>query len=131
MPDNSTQQVDNSIDDTEVLAQARILWQKYLTLTDELLKFISKSDVDTFFELVNQRGQLTEKMKALPKNNYRETDECKAIIEKIKPMDMQIMYKARAWLNKSRRQNNTVKAYDLTGTVGAFGGRGTIFNRKY
>ena len=117
--------------DKEVLQQASILWNKYLTLTNELLKFISKNDVDTFLELVNQRDKLIEMMKALPKNNFRDTDECKAMIEKIKPLDMQIMYKARAWLNKSRRQNNTVRAYDLTGTAGAFAGRGTIFNRKY
>ena len=117
--------------DKEVLNQARVLWNKYLTLTHELLKFISKGDVDTFFELVNQRDKLIEMMKALPENRFRETDECKNMIEQIKPLDMQIMYKARAWLNKSRRQNNTVRAYDLTGTAGAFGGRGTIFNRKY
>ena len=115
----------------EVLKQASVLWNKYLTLTHELLKFITKGDVDTFFELVNQRDKLIEMMKALPENNFRDTDECKAMIEQIKPLDMQIMYKARAWLNKSRRQNNTVKAYDLTGTAGAFIGRGTIFNRKY
>ena len=117
--------------DEEVLNQASVLWNKYLTLTHELLKFINKGDVDTFFELVNQRDKLIEMMKALPGNRFRETDECKAMIEQIKPLDMQIMYKARAWLNKSRRQNNTVRAYDLTGTAGAFGGRGTIFNRKY
>ena len=117
--------------DEEVLKQASVLWNKYLTLTHELLKFISKDDVDTFFELVNQRDKLIEMMKALPENNFRDTDECKAMIEQIKPLDMQIMYKARAWLNKSRRQNNTVRAYDLTGTAGAFTGRGTIFNRKY
>ena len=117
--------------DEEVLNQASILWNKYLTLTHELLKFISKGDVDTFFELVNQRDKLIEMMKALPENRFRETDECKNMIEQIKPLDMQIMYKARAWLNKSRRQNNTVRAYDLTGTAGAFGSRGTIFNRKY
>ncbi|MBR1729857.1 MAG: flagellar protein FliT [Selenomonadaceae bacterium] len=122
---------DTTLSDEEIFNQAKILWQKYLNLTNELLKFISNDEVETFFELVDQRGQLIELMKELPKNNYRETDECKAIIEQIKPLDMQIMYKARAWLNKSRRQNNTVKAYDLTGTAGAFGGRGTIFNRKY
>ena len=120
-----------STDKKEALEQARNLWNKYLTLTNELLKFISKGDVDTFFELVSQRDKLIELIKALPKNNFRETDEFKSIAEQIKPMDMQIMYKARAWLNKSRRQNNTVKAYDLTGTVGAFAGRGTIFNRQY
>ena len=125
MPDES---LANSED---VLQQARELWNKYLMLTHELLKFISKGDVDTFFELVNQRDKLIEMMKALPENNFRDTDECKAMIEQIKTLDMQTMYKARAWLNKSRRQNNTVRAYDLIGTVGAFGGRGTIFNRKY
>lgn len=120
-----------STDKKETLEQAHNLWNKYLTLTNELLKFISKGDVDTFFELVSQRDKLIELIKALPENNFRETDEFKSIAEQIKPMDMQIMYKARAWLNKSRRQNNTVKAYDLTGTVGAFAGRGTIFNRQY
>lgn len=122
---------DSEVKSEEVLQQAKSLWHKYLVLTKELLKFISKNDVDTFFDLVSQRDKLIELMKALPENNFRETDECKAIIEQIKPMDMQIMYKARAWLNKSRRQNSAVKSYDLTGSVGVFSGRGTIFNRKY
>lgn len=111
--------------------QAQSLWQKYFTLTNELLKFISKGDVDTFFELVDQRGQIIELLEALPKNNYRQSDECQALIEKIKPLDMQITFKAKAWLNKSRRQNNAVKSYDLTGSVGAFSGRGNIFNRQF
>ena len=126
MPDEDTK-----VSNEEVLGKVRILWQKYFTLTNELLKFISKNDVDTFFELVSQRGKLIDLMKALPENNFRETDECKEMIEKIKQMDMQIMYKARAWLNKSRRQNNAVRSYDLTGVAGNFGSRGTIFNRKY
>jgi len=125
MPDESV------IKNEEVLNKAKVLWQKYFNVTNELLKFISKGDVDTFFELVSQRDKLIEMMKELPENNYRETEECKELIEKIKPMDMQIIYKARAWLNKSRRQNNTVRSYDLTGTAGSFGNRGTIFNRKY
>ncbi|MBR1579082.1 MAG: flagellar protein FliT [Selenomonadaceae bacterium] len=115
-------------DDEEVIAQARGLWRKYVVITREMLKFIDKRDVDTFLTLVPQRSQLIELMKALPQNNFRETDECKAMIEQIKPMDMQIAYKARAWLNKSRRQTSTVRSYDLTS---AFGNRGRIFNQKY
>ena len=115
-------------DDPEVMEQARGLWRKYVVITREMLKFIDKRDVDTFLTLVPQRSQLIELMKALPQNNFRETDECKAMIEQIKPMDMQIAYKARAWLNKSRRQTSTVRSYDLTS---AFGNRGRIFNQKY
>lgn len=115
-------------DSAQVLKQARILWQKYFTLTKELLKFSDQADSDIFLDLVDQRERLIEKMKSLPENNYRDSAECKALIEQIVPLDKQIIYKARAWLNKSRRQNNTVRSYDL---VGAAELRGVVFNRKY
>ena len=114
--------------DKAVLTEARTLWQKYFVLTEELLKFSDQKDSDLFVELVDQRGRLIDKIKALPENNYRESEECKALIKKIIPMDGQIMYRARSWLNKSRRQNNTVRSYDLVGSMEL---SGTIFNRKY
>ena len=116
-------------DDSElVLKQARTLWQKYFALTNELLKFSDRADSDLFVDLVDQRERLIEKIKALPENNYRESAECKEMIAQMIPMDKQIIYKARAWLNKSRRQNNTVRSYDL---VGAAELRGVVFNKKY
>ncbi len=120
-------------EEEKVLAEARDLWQRYLMLTRELLKFIDRQDIDTFLAIVPQRGDLIEKMKALPENQFRETQECKDMIEEIKPLDMQIIYKARSWLNKSRRQNSAVRAYDLTGAdaVTAVNARGNIFNRSY
>ncbi len=117
-----------TVDAEEVLNQARILWRKYFTLTKELLKFSDQKDSDLFMELVDQRGRLIERMKALPENNYRESEECKAMIEQIIPMDKQIIYRAKAWLNKSRRQNSAVRSYDLLESAGL---RGTVFNRKY
>ena len=70
----------------------RQLWEKYWMVTQELLKL----------------------MKALPveKQDFRHTEECAQLKEQIKPLDMQIMYKARTWLNKSRRNNTQVRAYD-------------------
>ncbi|MBR2773729.1 MAG: flagellar protein FliT [Selenomonadaceae bacterium] len=105
-----------------------MLWQKYFALTKELLKFSDQKDSELFMELVDQRERLIEKMKALPENDYRETDECKRLIEQIIPMDKQIIYRARSWLNKSRRQNSAVRSYDLVESAGL---RGTVFNRKY
>lgn len=121
-------EADKAPDTEEVLKQARILWQKYFTLTKELLKFSDQKDSELFIELVDQRQRLIEKMKALPKNDYRESEECKKLIEQIVPMDRQIIYRAKAWLNKSRRQNSAVRSYDL---VDAANLRGTVFNRKY
>lgn len=129
MLDDSAAKTSATDDDSaQVLKQARILWQKYLTLTKELLKFSDQTDSDIFLDLVDQRERLIEKMKSLPENNYRDSAECKALIEQIVPLDKQIIYRARAWLNKSRRQNSTVRSYDL---VGAAELRGVVFNRKY
>ena len=112
----------------DVIKEARILWQKYFALTKELLKFSDQQDNELFVELVNQRERVVEKMKALPENDYRESEECKKLIEQIVPMDKQIIYRARAWLNKSRRQNSAVRSYDLIDSAEL---RGTVFNRKY
>ena len=135
MPDEFIKKVDEVQKDSSgqkedaVTAEAKILWQKYLSLTQELLKFINKQDIDTFLSLVPQRSQLIEKIEALSSNEYRKLDEFKEIAEKIKPIDREIIYKARTWLNKSRRQNSAVKSYDLTNSM--LGAQSMAFNRKY
>lgn len=107
----------------------KILWEKYLMITQEMLKFINKQDVDTFVSLVPQRDKLIELLEELPDKQYLRTEEFQAIGKQIIPLDREIMYKARAWLNKSRRQNSMVKAYDLTSSV--LGTQVNSFNRKY
>ena len=112
----------------EAMEQAKANWEMYYTLSQELLKFIDKQDIDAFTELTRQRDVIVERMKALPETEvYRKTDECRALVEKIKPLDMQIIYKAKSWLNKSKRQNATVHAYDLQ----SINPVGNILNRKY
>lgn len=108
--------------------QARANFAMYYTLTQELLKFINKEDIDEFLELERQRSDLVERMKALPAiEEYRQTEECRELVGKIKPLDMQVVYKAKAWLNKSRQQNATVHAYDIQ----SVNSLGNIFNKKY
>ena len=110
------------------LEQAKADWDMYYVLTQELLKFIDKQDIDQFLEIEKQRYTIVERMRALPETeDYRKTEECQALVEKIKPLDMQIIYKAKAWLNKSRHQNASVHAYDLQG----INTLGNILNKKY
>ena len=90
--------------------------------------FINQADIDEFLDLVRQRNIVVDRMKALPETEvYRQTEECTALVEQIKPLDMQVIYKAKSWLNKSRQQNATVRAYDLQ----SFDPVGNIVNRKY
>ena len=110
------------------MEQAKANWNMYYVLTQELLKFIDKQDIDQFLEIEKQRYTIVERMQALPETeDYRKTEECQALIAKIKPLDMQIIYKAKAWLNKSRQQNASVHAYDLQG----INNLGIMLNKKY
>lgn len=112
----------------EPMEQAKANWRLYYTLTQELLKFIDNDDVDQFLDLEQQRGDLVDRMKALPETEvYRKTPECQELVQKIKPLDMQVIYKAKAWLNRSRQQNATVHAYDIQ----KMNTLGNIFNKKY
>ena len=117
-----------SVKEKTPMEQAKANFDMYYLLTQELLKFIDKNDIDQFLELERQRGTVVERMQALPETEiYRKTEECQALVAKIKPLDMQIIYKAKAWLNKSRHQNATVHAYDLQGVNTL----GNILNKKY
>jgi len=112
----------------EPIKQAEANWMLYYTLTQEMLKFIDKDDVEQFLDLEQQRSDLVERMKALPETeDYRKTAECQELVQKIKPLDMQVIYKAKAWLNRSRQQNATVHAYDIQ----KMNTLGNIFNKKY
>ena len=106
---------------------ARELWEKYRVLTHELLKFVDASEIDTFIELVEQRGQIVDLLQALPADPYRAGAEWAALDAEVRPLEMQIQYKARAWLNRSRRQNAAGHSYDLTG-ASPLGGN---LNRRY
>lgn len=103
------------------------LWDKCLDVTREMLKFINQEDIDTFLELVDQREKIINMMKAIPEPSFRYTSECDAIRNQIKPLDMQIGYKARSWLNKSRRNNTVVRSYDAAGFLPA----GQMFNQEW
>ena len=106
---------------------AHVLWEKYRVLTHELLKFVDENEIDTFIELVGQREQIVDLLRALPSDPYRMGTEWPAFDAEIHPLEMQIQYKARAWLNRSRRQNAAVHSYDLTG-ANPLGGH---LNRRY
>ncbi|ORU00587.1 hypothetical protein D081_1110 [Anaerovibrio sp. JC8] len=104
----------------------RELWEKYMAVTKELLKFINEEDIDTFLDLVDQRQRLMEMLQDLPDHEYARSPEGVALRKSIEPIDMQIMHKARSWLNKSRRNNETVRGYDSFGLASS-----NMFNREY
>ncbi len=112
----------------DAMKRAKENWELYYTLTKEMLKYIEAADIEQFLEIERQRAVIVERMKELPETEtYRQTEECRELVQEIKPIDMQVLYKAKTWLNKSRRQNATVHSYDLQHVNPI----GNILNRKY
>lgn len=102
------------------------LWGQYLLLSKEMLRFLHANNIDEFLELHRQRVEVFRQMKAAGLQALKATDEGRATLPQLKPVDMQIIYGAKAWLNKSRRQTALVKGYG--GIKGA--PAGVIFNRE-
>ena len=105
----------------EQYAAAAELWEKYRVLTHELIK------IDTFISLVDQREQIVDLIRALPADPYKESAAWEAFDAEVRPLEMQIGYKARAWLNKSRWQNAAVHSYDLSEASPL----GSVLNKRY
>ena len=53
-------------EDAKTLEQARLLWQKYFSLTKELLKFSDQKDSDLFIELLISADSLSKKFRHCP-----------------------------------------------------------------
>ena len=112
--------------DEQYVAAAE-LWEKYRVLTHELIKFIDGEEIDTFINLVDQREQIVDLIRALPADPYKESAAWEALDAEVRTRERQSGYKARAWLNKSRRQNAAVHSYDLSEASPL----GSVLNKRY
>ncbi len=108
---------------------AATLWKKYLILTQEMKKFLDRQDIDMTLSLMDQRVAIFDKLQALERDDFRDTDAGKALLAELQPVDLAVQSAARGWLNKSRRQNTAVRAYGRPDFSG-FSGSGHIFNKK-
>ena len=106
--------------------QAEDLWEKYYMLSAEMLKFITSDEVDMFLQLLEQRTAIQQLLEKLDDRIWPKTTAGQALYAKLKPMDMQLQYNARLWLNKSKQKNQAVKSYDLLGENPA----GHLFNKN-
>ncbi len=101
-------------------------WRLYLELSREMLKFLKEDDIDRFLDLEEQRAKVFEKMEACSIEAFKVTQEGRALVEELKPVEMQIIYNTKVWLNKSRTQHETVRDYEVRG----FNPGGHLVNRE-
>lgn len=107
--------------------QAKSLWDKFLTVTMEMRKFMEKDDVDMFLSLLEQRLRLQKLIEALPRNEYHFTPEGKEVLAKIAPLNGEIQRRVQRWLNEKKRGQSMARAYDSLG----YSTTGGQFNRTF
>ncbi len=103
------------------------LWEKYYIVSSEMLKFIERDEVDMFLQLLEQRSVIQEMLEKLDDRVWTKTEAGQALYQKLKPIDMQVQYKVRVWLNKTKQKNQAAKFYDMLGAQPA----GNIFNKNF
>jgi len=107
--------------------KVKSLWLTYFSLSEEMLKFIERENIDVFLQLFEQREQVQKLLEEQGASDWTKTEEGQLLYQKMKPVDMQIQYKSRLWLNKSKHKNEVAKAYDSLGSQPA----GHVFNRQF
>lgn len=100
--------------------------QAYLVLSEEMLKFLKADDVDRFLDLERQRVVIFGRMEEQGIEAFKATEEGQALLERLKPIEMQLIYSTKVWLNKMRTQNETVRSYEVRG----FDPSGHLLNRE-
>lgn len=93
---------------------AKKLWNEYLFLTREMAKFLDKQDYDLFFEIMRQREGLQQQLDECA-DDYKKTQEGRAVLESIRTENHVIMQKLRLFLNRAKQQQSVSQAYDVTG----------------
>jgi hypothetical protein len=95
--------------------KAKELWGKFYILTQEMLKFIERDNTEMFLQLLEQRLRIQQLLEELDNKTWTRTAEGQVFFQKISPLDMQIQYKARCWLNKTKQSQDVARAYDSLG----------------
>lgn len=98
-----------TIEQTENMGK---LWADYLFLTQEILKFINKKDLEMVLELIEQRERLQTRISVADDASYTLTDEGKQSLRDILQNNQSIEQQMKLWKNVTVRQNQVSTAYD-------------------
>lgn len=101
------------------------LWQDYLFLTREMIKFLEKREMKLFYNLLDQREILVQRIKQLDDTYYYASVSGKKQIFDAKQLNGELTQKMVLVYNLSRRQQHTSQAYE--GAPSVVGG---FFNRQ-
>ena len=88
------------------------LWQDYLFLTREMVKFLEENEIEMFFSLMEQREVIQESLDQQNDRSFITSPEGKRFVVTVTKLNQTIMYKLRYNRNIAQRQETINTAYD-------------------
>jgi len=92
--------------------RAEVLWQDYLFLTKELLKFLEKQDMGMFHDLLDQREKLQALIEDTPDDGFRNSPAGKNLLSEIVKVEQVLGSRFQVVYNKAKHHHQVAEAYN-------------------
>ncbi|KGK90347.1 hypothetical protein DP73_06770 [Desulfosporosinus sp. HMP52] len=92
------------------------LWQNYHFLTKEMIKFLSRKDMELFNELMNQRERLQIVIDQVD-DGFKVSLEGRALLTEINEDNLKIIENLQVLRGKSKQQHQVSQAYNAASTT--------------
>ncbi|MEN6567237.1 MAG: hypothetical protein ABFC57_13155 [Veillonellales bacterium] len=95
------------------------LWLDFRFLTKEMAKFLAKDEMELFYDLLRQRGELQSIIAATPESGFKETAPGKTLLTEIWQANQLLTHNLQFRVNKGKQQQRVSNAYDGRNTAAA------------
>lgn len=96
---------------------AQALWQDYQFLTKEMVKFITKQDMELFYNLLNQREQLQMIIDQTPDDGFKVSPAGRSLLSGIQQDNQTIIHNLQIRLSSNKRLHQVSEAYNSISTT--------------
>lgn len=91
---------------------AQALWQDYRFLTKEMVKFLTKKDMDLFYSLMEQRGRLQSIIEQTADNGFKESSIGRSLLVEIIQENRHILDHLQMRRNQIKKHHHAMEAYN-------------------
>jgi len=98
---------------------AQALWQDYLFLTKEMLKFIDKQDMELFYELMDQREQLQTIIDETPDEGFKLSPKGLSLLTEVQKDNQVIFHDLQFKHSRAKRHQQVSEVYSSAGNASA------------
>lgn len=98
------------------------LWQDYLFLSHEMLKFLERKEHELFLELMSQRENVQQMLDELANDDFKHTERGQVLFLELRGLNLSITQKVQLFLNHAKQKHSASKAYDSYGDAGGDAG---------